>query len=182
MGVQMKKNILVIIFALTMAINAYAQQYDDERDFMIDWDTNVRGGVVITKYKGSKSVVNIPPRIQNLPVTSIGNFAFYYCTGLNRVTIPNSVTRIGDWAFYGCTSLTSINYQGTIASNNMGIFFPCYNNYYNYYNYYNNYYNYYNYYYNYYNYYNYYYGTSYYGTNYYGQFYGDLLGRYLAGR
>ena len=41
-------------------------------------------------------------------VTSIGNYAFYYCTGLTSVTIGNSVTSIGDFAFGNCTGLTSI--------------------------------------------------------------------------
>ena len=41
-------------------------------------------------------------------VTSIGNYAFHYCTGLTSVTIPNSVTNIGWEAFQGCTSLTEI--------------------------------------------------------------------------
>ena len=35
-------------------------------------------------------------------VTSIGNGAFQYCTGLTSVTIPNSVTSIGEGAFYDC--------------------------------------------------------------------------------
>ena len=42
-------------------------------------------------------------------VTSIGEHAFYNCSGLTSVTIPNSVTSIGDDAFYGCTGLTSVN-------------------------------------------------------------------------
>lgn len=40
-------------------------------------------------------------------VTSIPNFAFYYCTSLTSVTIPASVDTIGTGAFTGCKSLTS---------------------------------------------------------------------------
>ena len=47
-------------------------------------------------------------------VTSIGADAFYNCTGLTSVTIPNSVTSIGEGAFYYCTDLTSITYEGTM--------------------------------------------------------------------
>ena len=40
-------------------------------------------------------------------VTSIGSWAFDYCTNLTSVTIPTSVTNIGDGAFNYCTSLIS---------------------------------------------------------------------------
>ncbi|MDY4513382.1 MAG: leucine-rich repeat domain-containing protein [Paludibacteraceae bacterium] len=48
-------------------------------------------------------------------VTSIGS-AFLYCSSLTSITIPNSVTSIGGIAFFGCTSLTKTNYTGDIAS------------------------------------------------------------------
>ncbi len=48
-------------------------------------------------------------------VTSIGNSAFYYCTGLTSVTIPDSVTSIGDYAFRYCSNLTDVYYNGTFA-------------------------------------------------------------------
>ncbi len=41
-------------------------------------------------------------------VKSIGSMAFYGCTGLTSITIPNSVTSIGEEAFDGCTGLTSV--------------------------------------------------------------------------
>ena len=48
-------------------------------------------------------------------VTSIGNSAFYGCTGLTAVTIPNSVTNIGNCAFENCTGLTSVTIPNSVT-------------------------------------------------------------------
>ena len=41
-------------------------------------------------------------------VTSIGEWAFYECSGLTSVTIPNSVTSIGKYAFSNCPELLDV--------------------------------------------------------------------------
>jgi len=103
-----KKMVLWIALVVMAIIPVYAQQYDSEKDFQIDWDKNVEGGVIITQYIGAKKEVRIPPSIQNNPVTGIGNNAFEYNGNITRVIIPNSVTSIGDGAFSGCDKLTSV--------------------------------------------------------------------------
>ena len=49
-------------------------------------------------------------------VTSIGEYAFFYCESLTSVTIPDSVTSIGKYAFFCCTSLTSVTIPDSVTS------------------------------------------------------------------
>ena len=58
-------------------------------------------------------------------VTSIGDYAFSDCSGLTSVTIPSSVTSIGDGAFSGCTALTAVTIPESVTYINGEVFSNC---------------------------------------------------------
>lgn len=47
---------------------------------------------------------------------SIGSHAFYNCTKLANITIPDSVTSINDYSFYGCSALKNLTIGKNVAS------------------------------------------------------------------
>ena len=58
-------------------------------------------------------------------VTSIASHVFYYCTSLKSIKIPNTVTSIGLSTFAGCSSLTSIDLSSKITSIKANLFGGC---------------------------------------------------------
>lgn len=75
-------------------------------------------GTYYTVSKGTSTDENIiiPNSYKGIPVTGIESHAFFFCTSLTSITIPNSVTSIGYGAFKGCTSLTSITIPDSVTS------------------------------------------------------------------
>lgn len=79
------------------------------------------------KYTGNitiPSVVN--DGTKDYTVTAIGDHAFYECTGLTSITIPEGVTSIGESAFYACSGLTSVSLPESLESIGSLAFNDCY--------------------------------------------------------
>ena len=64
-------------------------------------------------------MANIPEKVtykeSEYNVTSIGRQAFYECSSLASIIIPEGVTSIGYGAFFGCNSLTSITIPDSVT-------------------------------------------------------------------
>lgn len=73
--------------------------------------------------------LSIPSSVTNngttYAVTSIGDFAFYYCSGLTSVIIPNSVNSIGSYVFCNCGGLTTFTIPNSVSSIGYGAFQSC---------------------------------------------------------
>ncbi|AKB29104.1 Chitin binding protein [Methanosarcina siciliae T4/M] len=80
--------------------------------------------VTITGYSGPGGDVVIPDTIVGLPVTVIGGSVFKN-VALTSVVIPDSVTTIGDSAFYGCSGLTSVPIGNNVTSIGGSAFYKC---------------------------------------------------------
>lgn len=58
-------------------------------------------------------------------VTTIGNYAFYNCSELTSVTIPNSVTLIGEGVFFYCSNLRQVSIPESVTNMGMYVFYSC---------------------------------------------------------
>ncbi len=58
-------------------------------------------------------------------VTSMGNEVFRDCSSLTSVIIPDSVTSIGERAFYNCNGLTGVNIGNGVTHINERTFYNC---------------------------------------------------------
>ncbi|MGN0275092.1 MAG: leucine-rich repeat protein [Chordicoccus sp.] len=83
------------------------------------------GTIGIAKYTGNETNVTIPETIEGKKVTSIEEQAFYKCTSLQQITIPDGMTYIGSHAFARCTSLTQITIPNGVTSIEQGAFEGC---------------------------------------------------------
>lgn len=75
-----------------------------------------RGTYSVAKYTGNDTSLIIPYSYRSSPVAAIADRAFYQCTTLNSVELPDSITSIGDYLFYGCTSLEHVNLPKNITT------------------------------------------------------------------
>jgi len=109
----MKKNLALstalLIFGIT---NAFAGTsgpltyalFNSTEIQITDCQTNASGSITI------------PTTLEGKPVTVIGNSAFYDCSSIASVIIPDTLTIIGGSAFENCTQLKRAIFRGDAPS------------------------------------------------------------------
>ena len=97
------------------------------------------GTLVITRYKGVWTEIDVPSRIGKNAVTAIGEYAFSLVASritpeqahlrerLTRVTIPDGIRSIGKYAFYACHALEAPNIPDSVVLIDDNAFSECYN-------------------------------------------------------
>lgn len=78
-----------------------------------------------TVFKNNTSITSFDELQYFTSLTSIGNEAFYGCTNLASVTLPDNLTSIGNEAFRSCTKLTSITLPDGVSSIGYEAFYNC---------------------------------------------------------
>ena len=123
----MKKLILqfTIMLMLPMVASADIVEIDGIYYNLIPKGNAVEVASNPQKYKG---VINTPESVtyegNSYKVTHIMERAFFLCSSLVSITIPNGIT-IGDGAFNGCTSLLSVTIPKSVTSIGKGVFGGC---------------------------------------------------------
>ena len=80
---------------------------------------------VITGFEGKPEILELPSVIDGKKVMEIRENAFYKCSDLKKIVIPESVREIGHHAFYECTSLETAVINGNISKIAEGTFYGC---------------------------------------------------------
>ena len=66
--------------------------------------------------KSTTGAIEIPLKLGGYSVTRICDSAFYGCSKLTSVTIPQNVVSVGDSAFYGCSELRSVKLLQSVTN------------------------------------------------------------------
>lgn len=120
------KRFLLTVFAVAslftlLAFSSSAKEYKSG-NFIYNVGSKY---AVLVEYTGKSKTVKIPSKVKDVPVTSIGEWAFSDNQTLKSITIPSTVTKIGEAAFNNCSSLTKVSLPKNLKKISASAFWYC---------------------------------------------------------
>ena len=114
----MKKLLLTLFAILTISVIAIigAMTTSAATEGIYTYTITDRTATITSVDTSASGDIIIPSTLGEYSVTSIGPYAFYGCSSLTSITIPNTLTLIDIYAFYKCTSLTSVYIKSPIVA------------------------------------------------------------------
>ena len=125
----MKIRLTIVSLLVSVGVFASETSVKNEQGVEIWYDFDAEAKTASVTFKGDVyysysdeyfGEVIIPATVayneDEYKVTSIGDCAFFDCSGLTSITIPESVTSIGNLAFRNCSGLTSITIPDSVTS------------------------------------------------------------------
>ena len=109
---------IIILYAVSLTDKAL--KYSDIPQFVFEYKKNDNGGITITDYIGKKTDLIIPDKIKKLPVTEIRYMGNNH--KLKSVIISENVKKISDWAFFNCSELEYIDIPESVEYIGEGAF------------------------------------------------------------
>ena len=101
--------------------SVYEFDYRDIDKLVIGLESYIVTDIYPEVFKdASFTIVELPEGM-----TTIGDYAFYRCTYLEKITLPNTLVEIGTYAFYNCDALTSITIPEGVTTIESHAFYSC---------------------------------------------------------
>ena len=124
------RRLLSALVVMLACITSYAYDFSNDG---IYYKITSSGEVAVTygdSYSGTYSGdITVPKTVTydgtTYSVTSVGDTAFYACTSVTSVSLPEGITSIGLHAFCMCRKATSINLPSTLTSIGKYAFYFC---------------------------------------------------------
>ncbi len=118
-----------LYYKITSNREPYTVSVTYPKHFSIYTGGNSYSDVYYYNYTTPSGDLTIPDTVINggirYAVKSINYCAFYYCSGLTSITIPNSVTSIDDRAFKYCYGMTEVTIPDSVTEIGIGAFSNC---------------------------------------------------------
>ena len=119
------KKLLAFLLTAMLICGSVISVSSAEKSGVYEYRLLLDGTAEITDVDSSCSDNVIPGELDGHTVTAIGPSAFFYCSKLTDVTLPETLTSIGRYAFSTCTKMKSINIPDSVQFIDEGAFADC---------------------------------------------------------